>query len=843
LSTPREFQAAGAAQIQSLGVLSSIGGKSTILTLHTNCTVGSVSINSDGGGIALAPSGSSVSRTLSITGDITVSAGAFLSSSGIASLIDLVGTTRQTITVPVSGLLLPGGTSSINLRLNNPNGFLLQGGNLALGTSAVLFFVKGILQTGGNALVLSQTSGGQGFDRSGVFKPALSHVVGRVRHNVVGGAGSPTVYPNGRYEFPVGSNTTYRPLAVVFGTSYPAINATSIDVEQQDGNPGGTSGLPLDGGSGIRVGNYPPFSWIVTTGPTGFAVNQRYDLEIQTPDIAFQSVRVQDLRLIHRLEAGGIANAWSLQGGGSSYFGNEISLTPQGDSVYSVKSAFSLGAVTNQGLRFALGIPTRPPVFVRALSDTTIAEGQQLDFTYNADPRDLGETIAYSLITPPAGASLDQTSGTFRWKPGFGQAGSYSIVASAFDGQFLIVSTATVTVRRVNRPPVFTSVLRDTIIRDTRDTLRFTYAATDPEGDAVIFALVSGPPGLTLTNAGVLRWVATPQQANLSYTVKVVVSDGVQSDSTSAVVTVTRNRARGDVDADGLITANDASLVLRHVVGLIVLTDPAALFAADASRDGTITPWDASLILQAAAGLIVIPSFSIEGAPTGGSISLLQSSSSTSGVLGWNLSHDAKAAGEAQISLTISSAKPDIYAAQWNIQGDFSSCAVTGVLPQLPDGWMMLSNATARELKVVAIGPTPLASGTLASVKLKLSANADRVSFTGTGMVNETSQTLASLDVSEIPTAFALEQNYPNPFNPETTVRYKVAEKIGVQISLYNIQGQKIRTLVNAVPDPGVYRVVWDGRNESGEVVSSGLYICRMQAGAFVSTQKMILLR
>jgi hypothetical protein len=842
-STDREFQSGSGIRIAGLSVLSTPDGKPTSLVLHANRSVGDVTINSDGGGIVLGPAGSLTSRTLSITGDITVSAGAFLSSTGIASLIDLDGAAKQTIALPASGLVLPGGTSSVNLRLNNPGGFVLSGGNLVLGPSAVLFFVNGVLETGENALVLSQTSGGQGFDRSGVVRPKVSHVVGRVRHNIVGGAGSPTVYPNGRYEFPVGTALKYRPLAIVFGTTYPSINATTIDVEQQDGDPGGSNGIPLDGGSGVRVGNYPAFSWVLTSGANGFAANQRYDLEVRTPDLGFQSVRVQDLRIIHRLETGGARNPWNLQGVGSGYFGNELVTSGQGDTTIVVRAAFSLGAVTNQGQRVTLGVPTRPPVFLKALVDTSIAEGQTLEFTFVADPKDLGESIAYGLINSPTGASIDVSTGLFRWRPYFGQAGSYSIVTSAFDGQFLIVSSATMTVRRVNRPPVFTSVLRDTTIRDTRDTLRFTYTATDPEGDAVIFTLVSGPPGLTVSNAGVLRWVASPQQANQSYLVKVMVSDGVQSDSTSALVTVSRNRARGDVDGDGLITANDALLVLRHVVGLIVLTDPAALYAADASRDGTITPYDASLILQAAAGLIVIPSFSIQTASGTVLTPIRSDAQSSPASLGWSLIRDPKSPTEVQLSLDVSSSRSDVFAVQWNIQGDFSACRIKNVVPRLPDGWQLIHNATDRELRIVAIGTTPLSTHRVAVISLEFVGAAGRLTLGGNGFVNENAQILSELEVVALPTSYVLEQNYPNPFNPGTTVKFKIPVKGPVQLTIYNLRGQKIRTLVDAILDPGEFNAAWDGRNDAGDLVSSGTYIYHMRAGSFVSSQKMMLVR
>lgn len=841
--TNREFQSGSGIRIARLSVLSGQAGNTTTLVLHASRTIGDVTINSDGGGIALGPPASLATRTLTITGNVNIAAGSFLSATGIASLIDLAGSVQQTVTVPASGLVLPGGISSINLRLNNPNGFLLQGGNLALAQGAVLFFVNGVLRTGPNSLVLSQTSGGQGFDRSAVVRPYLSHVQGNVRHSVVGGAGSPTVYPNGRYEFPVGTATEYRPFAFVFGTSYPAINATTVDVEHQEGNPGGTVGLPLDGGSGVRVGNYPAFSWVVTAGAAGFASNQRYDIEVQTPDLTDQALKALDLRIIRRQEAGGASNVWTLQGSGSSYYGNDQVVSSSGDTMFVVRSAFSSGVVNGQGARFAVGVPTRPPVFFQVLRDTSIAEGQNLTFSYIAHPMDLGETIKYSLINPPPGATIDQSTGAFVWKPTFGQAGSYSIVASAFDGQFLTIATATVTVRRVNRPPVFTNVLRDTTIRDTRDTLRFTYIAVDPEADALLFSLISGPPGLTLSNSGVLRWVPTAQQANRSYVVKVMVSDGISRDSTSATVAVTRNRVRGDVDGDGLITANDASLVLRHVVGLIVLADPAALYAADASADGTITAYDASLILQAAAGLIVIPSFSRRDFSAVNESRLIPSAQAVLASLSWAAIAGSKGSSELRVALQVTSQKADIYALQWHIQGDFVRCPVKGITPSLPEGWQLLYNLTDRELNIAAMGPTPISGRELATLALQPRSDEDRITLNGKGLINETAQSLGPLELSAVPAEFALKQNYPNPFNPSTTIKYQIPEKCHVSLVIYNMQGQRIRTLLDTESDPGSFSVNWDGRNDLGDLVSSGSYIYRLHSGAFMSTQRMVLIR
>ncbi|MCX6142105.1 MAG: dockerin type I domain-containing protein, partial [Ignavibacteriales bacterium] len=839
-STDREFVSGGSNVVANLVVLDAQDGTPTTLALHANRAVRNVTLNSDEGGLALGPASSLASHTLTITGNLTVSAGAFLSSTGITSLVDLAGTTPQTVTVPASGLLLPGGLSSINLRLNNPGGFLLQGGDLTVGQDAVLFFVNGLLRTGQNTLVLTQTSGGQGFDRSAVVPPQLSHVLGRVRHQVVGGAGSPTIHPNGRYEFPVGSATKYRPFAITFGGSYPAINSSTIDVEHQDVAPTGTAGFPIDGGSGVRIGNYASFSWVVTVGANSIAPNQRYDLEVQAPDL--HSARVQDLRLVQRLETSP-SNPWTLQGSGSSYYGNDLIVTSAGDSIARLRCAFTTGTLTAQGTRFAVGVPARQPMFLITLRDTTIAENQRLDFRYLADPLDLGETITYTLINPPTGASIDPSSGSFVWRPSFGQAGSYSIIVTASDGQLLNIASATVTVRRVNRPPAFTRVLRDTTIRETRDTLRFTYTAADPEGDVLIFQLLSGPPGLTVTNSGVLQWVATSQQINKSYLVKVVVTDGLAGDTTSASIFVTRNRVRGDVDGDGLITANDASSVLKHVVGILVLADPAALFAADASRDGTITAYDASLILQAAVGLIVIPTFSVQDVSSVKESVPTLSAQAWTATLDWSTISGGRGSSECRLLLRLVSGKSDVYAVEWQIQGDFVRHPVKNIAPSLPYGWQVLYKQTDRELNIAFIGATPISGRELATVAFSMTPEDDRLALSGNGFINESPQPLSQLDIAAVPSAFALEQNYPNPFNPSTTIRYLISERSHVSLVVYNMQGQHIRTLSDATVEPGSYTLSWDGRNDRGDLVSSGSYVYRLIAGSFISNQRMILIR
>jgi hypothetical protein len=89
-----------------------------------------------------------------------------------------------------------------------------------------------------------------------------------------------------------------------------------------------------------------------------------------------------------------------------------------------------------------------------------------------------------------------------------------------------------------------------------------------------------------------------------------------------------------------------------------------------------------------------------------------------------------------------------------------------------------------------------------------------------------------------LPKVFALEQNYPNPFNPSTTIRYQLPVASEVKLEVYDVLGKKIATLVNERQSAGSYQVVW---NASG--LSSGTYFYRLQAGTFVETKKMIMVK
>ncbi|MFC1693157.1 Ig-like domain-containing protein [Candidatus Latescibacterota bacterium] len=95
----------------------------------------------------------------------------------------------------------------------------------------------------------------------------------------------------------------------------------------------------------------------------------------------------------------------------------------------------------------------------------------------------------------------------------------------------------------------------------------------------------------------------------------------------------------------------------------------------------------------------------------------------------------------------------------------------------------------------------------------------------------------------EMPGEFSLSQNHPNPFNPETTIIYMLPEALHVKLTIYNVLGQHVRTLVNGMKPVGSYSVVWDGTNDAGEKVTSGVYIYRIEAGNLTKYKKLMMMK
>lgn len=129
------------------------------------------------------------------------------------------------------------------------------------------------------------------------------------------------------------------------------------------------------------------------------------------------------------------------------------------------------------------------------------------------------------------------------------------------------------------------------------------------------------------------------------------------------------------------------------------------------------------------------------------------------------------------------------------------------------------------------------------------SGTPSEIAFTGAEVANASGETyalelsgLALMPGAALPTAYALEQNHPNPFNPSTTIRAAMKEAGSYRLIIFNVMGQKIKEF-SGQGEAGVLEFIWDGRDETGQTVSSGLYLYRLEAGSFSQTKKMVLMK
>jgi hypothetical protein len=136
--------------------------------------------------------------------------------------------------------------------------------------------------------------------------------------------------------------------------------------------------------------------------------------------------------------------------------------------------------------------------------------------------------------------------------------------------------------------------------------------------------------------------------------------------------------------------------------------------------------------------------------------------------------------------------------------------------------------------------------------------------FSTWAIANPSDQPLAVRQANErVPANFELAQNFPNPFlsgakspalggrNPETVIEYQLPRASEVEISIFNLQGQKVATLVKGHQTAGAHKIIWNGTEESGQRVASGVYLYQLKAadpasggaGKFVQVKRMLLLR
>jgi|APSaa5957512622_1039677.scaffolds.fasta_scaffold17807_2 hypothetical protein len=289
----------------------------------------------------------------------------------------------------------------------------------------------------------------------------------------------------------------------------------------------------------------------------------------------------------------------------------------------------------------------------------------------------------------------------------------------------------------------------------------------------------------------------------------------------------------GDADGDGQLRAFDAAQVLKHrLAPFLSGLDSLAANVDDQAPFGPIDPWDASLVLKKRVGLIdrfPVQADQAANHPQPGGASkpvaderLLTLRMENGWTSVWTDEREGIVAGELRIAGM--AGRPEMaeemagFLSAWHVREGGIEIVFAGV-----DGV-----GGPGEL-VRVYGDELAGEAELAEARLNGGRMEVRI---GTAE-----------KVRRLPSRFALHANAPNPFNPETAIRFELPEQEMVRLELFNVLGQKVRTLVDEKLRVGGHRVIWDGRNEAGEEVGSGVFFYRLEAGEFVQVRRMLLLK
>ena len=348
---------------------------------------------------------------------------------------------------------------------------------------------------------------------------------------------------------------------------------------------------------------------------------------------------------------------------------------------------------------------------------------------------------------------------------------------------------------------------------------------------------------------GTVQVVVTAVAGNITVTyVDAVVFDGSEVTVPVGVTGV----IWGDASKNGFRGALDASWILQRSVLLITFDDYQNVVGnVDNSSPTIITANDATFVLRKVVGLDPDP------ANIGEPRFPVQFATSNNHPFKRTLDERMIALGEPALrggllSLPVVMDETEgLLSGQMRLKFDPQQYRIAGVVgTEATADYMFASNVVADELLIAFAGAEGHSKGTdsILEIRLEVLGNGvaatpltfEKVDLNG-GRIQATSVESAAAFVQ--PQAYSLLQNWPNPFNPETSLRYSLPAASRVTLTVFDMLGQKVRILVDQQQAAGTYSVQWNGRDESGQSVASGLYLYRIEAGQFAQTRKMTLLR
>ncbi|MFC1713055.1 cohesin domain-containing protein [Candidatus Poribacteria bacterium] len=304
---------------------------------------------------------------------------------------------------------------------------------------------------------------------------------------------------------------------------------------------------------------------------------------------------------------------------------------------------------------------------------------------------------------------------------------------------------------------------------------------------------------------------------------------------------------KGDVNNDGEVRSNDAALTLRIAAGLLIPTEHQH-WAADMNDDDEVGANDATLILRIAAGIAAprMVAWRQEDTEIG-----RVSPSQITVALG-----EAHGVAGERVTVPIRSDGIGILASG-EICIAYDSAVLRAVDALSDTGVLLVTNTSEPGILRIAFASADrLGSQTIANIQFDiLNYTSSLLKFRSLKLYGPDTNPLHSTGIdreliswSMIPEYNTLLQNFPNPFNPETWIPYQLAEDSEVTVRIYGATGQLVRTMNLGYRESGSYvsqsrAAHWDGNNEAGESVASGIYFYSIQADDYTATRKMIVTR
>lgn len=433
----------------------------------------------------------------------------------------------------------------------------------------------------------------------------------------------------------------------------------------------------------------------------------------------------------------------------------------------------------------------------------------------------------YQLVEGPAGLTVDSISGLLTWIPSISQAGTQTVTVRAVNNNGSQLRSFTIQTIQLISPTMQPIPARTFFANSTfRDTVGVT--ANPP----AVFHLQNAPSGMAIDSiTGVISWTTNAVSIG-QHDFRVTAKNIAGTDTISLLLTVVasptlhifQNPAEGEF-ADLLIVSE---LPLKNSPAITIVGKPGnistqLIASGSYTFKGSLFLTEAQYRLQST--VIDTNNFSLLINRT------FNAALSRSTAVSSLSSPDA----QCQIDFPVNAFGVDTYVISHETdENGFHIYAFTAPTDLLKKAQLVLLNNTDG----IVYQETNEGWKTIPTI----SRNGDliaQVTQLGRFRVEKS----VDVQVERIPSTVKLIGNFPNPFNPSTTIAFELSAPANVRLVVYNMLGQIVREVVNDRRGSGVHRIIWDGRNQNGVSVSSGIYLYRLEAGSVVNSGKMLLIK